>query len=80
MPDPLAMAAVLDPGCAISYTAALDVDAGTGPARGMTAVDRRLYVNRPHNARIIATIDQARFETLLERAFRMDCRLLAREV
>jgi purine nucleosidase len=80
MPDPLAMAAVLDPACATSYTAAVAVDTGAGAARGMTAVDRRVSVNRPHNARIIATIDQARFEALLERAFRLECHLLEREV
>jgi purine nucleosidase len=79
MPDPLAMAALLDPGCAASYTAALAVDTGTGPARGMTAVDRRLYSTRPHNARIIETIESQRFEALIERAFRMEC-YLAREV
>src|SRR5262245_8171434 len=80
MPDPLAMAAVLDPECATSYTATVAVDTGASAARSMTAVDRRVYVDRPHNARIIATIDQERFEVLLERAFRLDCRLLEREV
>jgi purine nucleosidase len=78
MPDPLAMAAVLDPACAASYTAPLDVDAGSGPARGMTAVDRRLYAQRPHNARIITAIDSGRFEALVERAFRMECTYGAR--
>jgi inosine-uridine nucleoside N-ribohydrolase len=74
------MAAVLDPACATSYTAAVDVDTGAGAARGMTAVDRRLFVNRPHNARIIATIDQERFEALIERAFRLECHLLELEL
>jgi inosine-uridine nucleoside N-ribohydrolase len=75
MPDPLAMAAVLDPGCATSYTAAVDVDTGAGAARGMTAVDHRRNSDRPHNAWIISTIDTERFAALLERAFRMEYHL-----
>lgn len=77
LPDPLAMAAILDPGCATSYPAAVEVDTGWSAGRGLTAVDTRPYSNRPHNARIISAIDSARFEALLERAFAMECRLEA---
>lgn len=73
LPDPLAMAAVLDPGCATIYEAAIDVDYGWSAARGMTAVDVRPYANRPPNARIISAVDTERFAALLERAFAMEC-------
>jgi purine nucleosidase len=75
LPDPLAMAAILDPGCAASYSAAVDVDTGWGAGRGLTAVDARRWSDRPHNARIVSTITPDRFEALLERAFRMECKL-----
>jgi purine nucleosidase len=76
LPDPLAMAAVLDPGCATSYEAAVDVDTGWSAGRGLTAVDTRRWANRPPNARIISAIDADRFAALLERAFRMECKLV----
>lgn len=75
LPDPLAMAAILDPDCATSYSAIVDVDIGWSAGRGLTAVDMRPRSNRPHNARIISAIDVDRFAALLERAFRMECRL-----
>lgn len=75
LPDPLAMAAVLDPGCATIYDATIDIDTGWSVARGMTAVDLRPYSGRPHNARVVAAIDSGRFEALLERAFAMECRI-----
>jgi purine nucleosidase len=77
LPDPLAMAAILDPGCATSYGAVIDVDTGWSAGRGLTAVDMRHRSDRPHNARIVSAIDADRFAALLERAFRMECRLAA---
>lgn len=75
LPDPLAMAAVLDPGCATIYDATIDVDTGWSVARGMTAVDARPYSGRAPNARVVAAIDTARFESLLQRAFAMECKI-----
>ncbi len=73
MPDPLAMAALLDKDCATIYSATVDVDTSHGIARGLTALDRSGITGRPHNARIVSTVDRARFGQLLERAFRMEC-------
>jgi purine nucleosidase len=75
LPDPLAMAAVLDPGCATTYDAVVDVDTGWSAGRGLTAVDARPWGNRPPNARIVSAIDADRFAALLERAFRLECRI-----
>lgn len=75
LPDPLAMAVVLDPGCATSHTAAVEVDTGWSAGRGLTAVDARHWSTRPHNARIVTAIDTDRFAALLARAFRMECKL-----
>jgi inosine-uridine nucleoside N-ribohydrolase len=71
------MAAILDPGCATSYGAAVDVDTGWGAGRGLTAVDARPWSDRAHNAQIVSAIDADRFAALLERAFRMECKLAA---
>ena len=75
MPDPLAMAALLDKDCATTYSATVDVDTSHGIARGLTALDRSGVTGRPHNAKIVSKVDPARFGRLLERAFRMECRL-----
>lgn len=75
LPDPLALAAVLDPGCATSYAAAVEVDTGWGVGRGLTAVDLRPRSDRPHNARVVTAVDIDRFAALLERAFALPCRL-----
>jgi purine nucleosidase len=75
LPDPLALAAVLDPGCATSFAAAVEVDTGWGVGRGLTAVDLRPRSERPHNARVVTAIDHDRFAALLERAFALPCRL-----
>lgn len=77
LPDPLAMAAVLDPGCATSYDAVVDVDTGWSAGRGLTAVDARPWAGRLPNAWIVSEIDSNRFAALLERAFRMECKLAA---
>ena len=71
LPDPLAMAVVLDPDCASSFTAAVAVDTGWGPGRGLTAVDVRGNSKVAHNARVVTAIDTDRLAALLERAFRM---------
>jgi inosine-uridine nucleoside N-ribohydrolase len=75
LPDPLAMAAVLDPSCAAIYGAAVDVDTGWSAGRGLTAVDMRPFSDRPHNARIVSAIDADRFAALLKRTFAMGCRI-----
>jgi purine nucleosidase len=75
MPDPLAMAALLDKDCATTYSAVVDVDTSHGIARGLTALDRSGMTGRPHNAKIVSKVDPARFGLLIERAFRMECRL-----
>ncbi|HEY3228154.1 MAG TPA: nucleoside hydrolase [Roseiflexaceae bacterium] len=79
MPDPLAMAVVLDPECATTYPARVEVDTGWGAGRGLTAVDALGRGGRTANAQIVSEVNQERFTTLLERAFRMECHL-AREV
>jgi inosine-uridine nucleoside N-ribohydrolase len=75
MPDPLAMAVLLDKQCATTYSATVAVDTSRGIAHGLTALDRTGITDRPHNARIVSKVDPVRFGQLLERAFRMECRL-----
>ncbi len=72
LPDPLAMAALLDPGCVVSFPSTIMVDTSHGIAHGMTALDTRGMLGMPHNAQIVSGADIARFAELLERAFRMD--------
>jgi inosine-uridine nucleoside N-ribohydrolase len=74
-PDPLAMAVVLDPACATTYPARIDVDTSRGVGHGMTALDTTGRSGQPHNARIVDAVDLVRFTALLERAFRMECHL-----
>lgn len=75
LPDPLAMAAVIDPACTRGFDAAMAVDTGWGPGRGLTAVDARARPAAPPNAHVITAVDVERFAAMLERAFRMPCRL-----
>ncbi len=75
MPDPLAMAVLLDRDCATTYGATVAVDISHGIGHGMTAIDHAGVTGRPHNAQIVAKVDPARFERMLERAIRMECRL-----
>jgi inosine-uridine nucleoside N-ribohydrolase len=75
MPDPLAMAALLDKNCATTYGATVAVDTSHGIARGLTALDRSGMTGQPHNARIVSKVDSERFGQMLERAFKMECRL-----
>ena len=75
MPDPLAMAVLLDRDCATIYSATIAVDTSHGIGHGMTALDHGGVTGRPHNAQIVSKVDPARFERMLERAFRMECRL-----
>ncbi|HMO58653.1 MAG TPA: nucleoside hydrolase [Roseiflexaceae bacterium] len=74
MPDPLAMAVVLDEACAQIYDAAVAVDTGWSAARGMTTVDKR-WDAAPPNARIVSSVDSARFEAMIERTCALPCRL-----
>jgi purine nucleosidase len=74
-PDPLAMAALLDPECATTYPARLDVDTSRGVGHGMTAMDRFGRSGQPHNTQIVDTVDLVRFTALLDRAFQMECHL-----
>jgi len=41
----------------------------------MTAIDHGGVTGRPHNAQIVSKVDPLRFEQMLDRAFRMECRL-----
>jgi inosine-uridine nucleoside N-ribohydrolase len=75
MPDPLAMAVLLERDCATTYSATVAVDTSHGIGHGMTALDHAGVTGRPHNAQIVSKVDPARFERMLERAFRMECRL-----
>jgi len=75
MPDPLAMAVLLDRDCATTYSATVAVDTSHGIGHGLTALDHGGVTGRTQNARIISKVDPARFERMLERAFRMECRL-----
>jgi purine nucleosidase len=75
LPDPLAMAALLDPGCVESFRSTITVDTSHGIAHGMTALDTHGMLGMPHNAQIVSGADIGRFAELLARAFRMDCAL-----
>jgi purine nucleosidase len=75
LPDPLAAAVVLDPACAQGFDAAVAVDTGWGPGRGLTAVDRRTYSASQPNAHVVTALDVDRFAAMLERAFALPCRL-----
>lgn len=77
LPDPLAMAALLDPGCVVSFPSTMMVDTSHGIAHGMTALDTRGMLGVPHNAQIVTGADTTRFAQLLERAFRMECGLVS---
>ncbi len=74
MPDPLAMAVVLDPACATSIRAAVAVDTGHSAARGMTTHDRTWHP-APPNATIVTSVDTDRFAALVERACALPCLL-----
>jgi len=77
MPDPLAMGVFLDPSCATTYSAMLEVDTSHGIARGLTALDRYGITGRPSNTQIVSAVDQSKFGALLERACKMECKLAA---
>lgn len=75
MPDPLAMGVFLDPSCATTYSAMLEVDTSRGIARGLTALDRYGILGNPHNTQVVSSVDQKRFCALLERTCTMECKL-----
>ncbi len=75
LPDPLAMAAVLDQSCATTYSGAVTVDTGGSTARGMTTLDRRTIQRQPDNARVVSAIDHAKFVAMLERMCVAPCHL-----
>lgn len=75
MPDPLAMAYVLDPACTTSYPTFLEVDTSRGAAHGMTLIDYSGRSGKPHNATIIERIDSSRFNAMLEHACAAVCGL-----
>lgn len=77
LPDPLAMGVLLDPSCATTYSAMLEVDTSHGIARGLTAVDCYGITGRPNNTQIVSAVDQSKFGALLERACKMECKLAA---
>jgi len=66
LPDPKAMAIVLDPAVARLEPAALAVDTGWSAARGMTTVDRRWHP-APPNCQLATELDMSRLLALVER-------------
>ncbi|MFL5805287.1 MAG: nucleoside hydrolase, partial [Roseiflexaceae bacterium] len=64
MPDPLAMAVLLDSGCATTYPAHVDVDTSRGVGHGLTALDTLGRGGQPHNAQIVAEVHLGRFTAL----------------
>lgn len=65
LPDPLAVAAALEPGIATWVERRVDVITGDGPARGQTVVDVWGMNGRPPNAKIAEDIAQSDFLRIL---------------
>jgi inosine-uridine nucleoside N-ribohydrolase len=65
MHDSLAVAAVIDPSLITSKEVFVEIDTGTGPARGATLVDRWGLGDNPANARWAVDVDGHRFTSLL---------------
>ncbi len=75
LPDPLAMAAAIDPSVVKTRRARVDVETGGRLARGLTAVADEARSDRAPNAHIVTTVDVQRFFGMLNRAFANKCHL-----
>ncbi|MDR7573697.1 MAG: nucleoside hydrolase, partial [Armatimonadota bacterium] len=73
LPDPLAMAAALDPGTVRTRPMRVDVETGGRLARGLTASADEKRSTRPPNAQVVTAVDVPRFQAMLERTFRQEC-------
>jgi inosine-uridine nucleoside N-ribohydrolase len=63
--DAIAVAALLRPELVTTIDALVTVDTTSGPARGMTLVDRHRWDGQQVNARVAATVDREAFVTFL---------------
>jgi pyrimidine-specific ribonucleoside hydrolase len=71
--DALAVATLIRPELVTTIDALVTVDTTTGPARGMTLVDRYRSEGEPSNARVAVGVDRDAFVTFLcERIARLD--------
>ncbi len=71
--DALAVATLLKPDLVQTVDALVTVDTTTGPARGMTLVDRHRWNGEEPNARVAVGVDREAFVTFLcERLARLD--------
>lgn len=71
LPDPIAMAAALDPSVIrASLQAAVSVVPGDGPSRGMTIVDDRSYTDQAHTTTVALEADREIFMDILRDALR----------
>jgi len=63
--DPCAIAWLIAPGLFTWRDCFAEMDLGPGPSRGRTVIDRWDRLGRPHNARVLETLDTAAFFELL---------------
>jgi pyrimidine-specific ribonucleoside hydrolase len=63
--DAVAVAALLRPELVTTFEALVTVDTTSGPARGMTLVDRHRWEGQEPNARVAASVDREAFVTFL---------------
>jgi len=68
LPDPIAMAAAIDPAICQYERFRVDVTAGEGLARGITVVDRLGVAKREPNVNVAVSADRAAFVELLKRS------------
>lgn len=68
LPDPIAMAAAIDPGIAEYREYRVDVTTGEGLARGITVVDVLGATKRPPQMRVATSADRSAFVDMLKRS------------
>lgn len=69
-PDPIAMAAAIDPNIASYEKLRVDVTTGEGLARGLTVVDRLGVTGRPPQVQVAVSANRGLFVDMLKRALR----------
>ena len=69
-PDPIAMAAAIDPNIASYEKLRVDVTTGKGLARGLTVIDRLGVTGRPPQVQVAVSANRELFVDMLKRALR----------
>lgn len=70
LPDPIAMAAAIDPTVASYEKRRVDITTGNGLARGLTVIDRLGMTGRPPQVQVAVSANRELFVDMLKRALR----------